>query len=61
VLRIFSLFTHCKQFSIGSVKILPDFLLENTIRVAIHTGVRKINLDHMVSRWKSSGCINRCV
>jgi len=25
MLKIFSLFTHCKQFSIGSIKILPRF------------------------------------
>jgi len=38
MLKIFSLLTHCK-FSIGSIKILPDFLLEDTIRAAVHASV----------------------
>jgi len=28
MLKIFSLLTHCKQFSVGSIKILPRFSIE---------------------------------
>jgi len=35
--------------------------LEDTIQAAIHASVRSINLSHVTSRWKSSGCVNYCI
>jgi len=41
MLKIFSLLTNCKQFSIGSIKILPRFSIGryNTIRFFIYMQV----------------------
>jgi len=30
--------------------------LEDTIRAVIHASVRSMNLGHVTSRWKGSGC-----
>jgi len=46
---------------LAQLKFCPDFILEDTIRAAIHASVRSMNLDHVTSRWKSSECVNRCV
>jgi len=46
---------------LAQLKFYPDFLLEYTIRAAIHASVRSMNLGHVTSRWKSNECINRCI
>jgi len=42
-----------KNSQLVQLKFCLDFLLEDTIRAAIHASVRSVNLGHVISRWES--------